>query len=95
MTLTGTLASERASRYLQQLCKHFAHKIEVRFTPEAGHIAFGFGAADLTAEDGLLTVTLALQPGADPAQAKHVIDKHLAVFTHREGGVGLTWGAAG
>jgi hypothetical protein len=95
MTLTGTLASDRASGYLQQLCKHFAHKLEVSFTPETGRIAFGFGSAELTAADGLLRVTLTLQPDADPAQAKHVIDKHLAVFTHREGGVGLTWGAAG
>lgn len=23
-----------------------------------------------------------------------VIDKHLAIFTHREGGVGLTWGVS-
>ena len=26
---TATLTTERASTYLQQLCKHFAHKVEV------------------------------------------------------------------
>ena len=26
---TGTFTTDHASKYLQQLCKHFAHKIEV------------------------------------------------------------------
>ena len=91
MTLTGTLTTTKASGYLQQLCKHFAHKVEVSFTPEAGHIAFGTGSVDLTATDDLLTVTLTLTEGDDFTGPKHVIDKHLAIFTHREGGVGLTW----
>ncbi len=91
MPLTGTLKTAKASGYLQQLCKHFAHKVEVSFTPEAGHMSFGTGTADLTATDDLLSVTLTLTEGADFTGPKHMIDKHLAIFTHREGGVGLTW----
>lgn len=91
MPLTGTLKTEKASSYLQQLCKHFAHKVEVSFTPEAAHIAFGTGSVDMTAADDLLTVTLTLTEGEDFTGPKHMIDKHLAIFTHREGGVGLTW----
>ena len=30
-----------ASRYLQQLCKHWAHKFAVEFTPEHGQIDLG------------------------------------------------------
>lgn len=91
MQLTGTLTTAKASGYLQQLCKHFAHKVEVTFTPTTGQIIFGFGTADLTASDTMLTVTLTLTSGDDFTGPKHVIDKHLAIFTHREGGVGLTW----
>ena len=29
-----------ASRYLQQLCKHWSHKFTVEFTPEQGRIPF-------------------------------------------------------
>ncbi len=93
MTLTGTLKTAKASGYLQQLCKHFAHKVEVSFTPEAGHILFGFGRTDLTATDDMLSVTLTLTEGDNFNGPKHVIDKHLAIFTHRKGGVGLTWEA--
>ncbi len=37
-----TASSDRASRYLQQLCKHFAHKVPVEFTTETGQIIFSF-----------------------------------------------------
>lgn len=33
---TATISTTRASGYLQQLCMHFAHKVPVTFTPQAG-----------------------------------------------------------
>ena len=36
MDVTTSIATSNGSRYLQQLCKHFAHKIETSFTPEQG-----------------------------------------------------------
>ena len=45
MTLTTASAqalvpTEQASRYLQQLCKHWQHNLEVEFTPENGTVIF-------------------------------------------------------
>ena len=37
---TTRIETEYASRYLQQLCKHFAHKIPVAFSKTDGRIAF-------------------------------------------------------
>src|SRR6185437_8958296 len=37
---TVRVPTTHASRYLQQLCKHWAHKLDVSFTPEAGHVVF-------------------------------------------------------
>ena len=33
---TGTYATPNGSKYLQQLCKHFAHKAEVTFDSLSG-----------------------------------------------------------
>lgn len=53
---TTTVSSDRASRYLQQLCKHFAHKVPVEFTTETGQITFPFGTCTLhAARSGCLT----------------------------------------
>jgi uncharacterized protein len=36
----ATIPTAAASRYLQQLCKHWSHKFAVEFTPEHGTIPF-------------------------------------------------------
>jgi hypothetical protein len=53
---TARVTSERASIYLQQLCKHFGHRIPVEFTPERGVITFAAGTCRLAAADGVLTL---------------------------------------
>jgi hypothetical protein len=45
------IETEHASLYLQQLCKHFAHKLSVEFTPSQGRIPFTAGACVLAADD--------------------------------------------
>ena len=36
----ATIPTVSASRYLQQLCKHWSHKFAVNFTPQHGTIPF-------------------------------------------------------
>ena len=36
----ATITTTSASRYLQQLCKHWQHNLTVDFTPEAGTVIF-------------------------------------------------------
>jgi len=46
-----------ASRYLQQVCKHWSHKFAVEFTPQKGRIPFADGrVCDLEATDDTLTM---------------------------------------
>ena len=37
---TARVPTANGSRYLQQLCKHWSHKLNVEFTPEAGTVVF-------------------------------------------------------
>ena len=55
---TAIVVTEMASRYLQQLCKHFGHKLPVNFTPHRGAIVFDFGMCALAAKDDMLNLTV-------------------------------------
>ncbi|MGO7273650.1 DUF2218 domain-containing protein, partial [Rhizobium ruizarguesonis] len=58
--------TEHASRYLQQLCKHWSHKFSVDFYPLKGRVPFSDTAEVTLAADGAtLTKTLYV---ADPSQ---------------------------
>lgn len=91
--LSAIVPTQSASRYLQQLCKHWSHKFEVSFTPEKGRIALPFGNLELVAEETLLRVEIALNEGADPERAKMVVSEHLDRFAFREAPLAFNWSA--
>jgi hypothetical protein len=76
--------TDRASIYLQQLCKHFAHKIPVEFTPEKGAIKFSAGTCRLEAKESVLTMRAEAADGAGLAQLQDVVDRHLLRFAFRD-----------
>lgn len=79
------VATTSASRYLQQLCKHWSHKFAVEFTPEKGRIPF---AEDRTATLEATPETLTMRiEAADPevlARMENVVVEHLKRFSFRE-----------
>lgn len=93
-TTTGYLRTEHASKYLQQLCKHFAHKIEVEYNAEKGWAAFAMGTAHMIADDDRLTVTCDVADTAAIAAVHSVIDSHLKKFAFRDAVNTMTWTAS-
>jgi hypothetical protein len=87
----GTFATPHASRYLQQLCKHFGHKVKTSFDESAGTIAFPIATATLTAAPAVLTVTLDVREPEQISRMREVIDSHLQRFAFREAFSGMTW----
>lgn len=81
---TATVSTASASRYLQQLCKHFAHKLQVDFTPQAGRIAFSSGTCDLAADGANLTMIVRAAGAEELARLQDVIARHLERFAFRE-----------
>ena len=81
---TGTFQTLHASKYLQQMCKHFAHKVDVTYSETRGDAVMPFGAASFDATADLLTVSLKVETDAQLEQARHVIDIHLKKFAFRE-----------
>lgn len=84
-TATGTALTENASRYLQQLCKHWSHKAQSTFDETAGVIEFENGnAIALAATPGRLELTATVPARSDLGAWTDVIDRHLMQFAHRE-----------
>ena len=80
----ATVATPNASRYLQQLCKHFQHKLPVTFDPHSGQITYSIGDCSLIAGDGALTLLLVAPDPAQLVQLQDVVVRHLLRFAFRE-----------
>lgn len=81
---TAIVPTTHASRYLQQLCKHWAHKFEVDFTPEIGRINLGENRiVSLKASEHDLTTTIDT-PESSIAQMEEVVASHIVRFAFRE-----------
>ena len=87
----GRFETKNASRYLQQLCKHFAHKIEVKFDETSGTAAFPFGLAVLAATDDELIVSLTSESNEGLERGRGAIDRHLETFAFREEFKTMDW----
>lgn len=92
-SVVAVVPTAHASRYLQQLAKHWGHKFEVQFTPTEGVIELPLGQCRLNADDAGLTVHLDGAPDADMDRFKTVVAEHLQRFGHRET-LSFDWRAA-
>ena len=88
---TGHFETPHASKYLQQLCKHFGHKVEVSFDAAQGKVAFPFGPATLHATEERLSAGISGRDEAALARARAVIDAHLKTFAFREDFEQMAW----
>ena len=78
------VATDKASRYLQQLCKHFAHKLPVSFDAQSGQVTFSIGDCRLDADDGLLRLSLTAPDAERLGELQDVVARHLVRFAFRE-----------
>ncbi|MBW4329626.1 DUF2218 domain-containing protein [Stakelama sp. CBK3Z-3] len=100
---TANVPTENGSRYLQQLCKHWSHSLDVDFTPEHGTIIFPRDArgadwdddakAVLKAEPENLAIRLEASSAEHLAALKGVLERHLDRFAHREAPLTFDWQA--
>lgn len=86
------IATAAASKYLQQLCKHWSHKFAVEFTPDKGSIPFAPDRrCELAAAGGTLTMRIEAPDDATLTRTEAVVIDHLRRFAFRENLDGVTW----
>ena len=81
----ATIATASASRYLQQLCKHWSHKFAVEFTPQRGTIPFDTTrVCTLDASAEALALRIEAADDATLERMQGVVIDHLKRFAFRE-----------
>lgn len=98
---TAIVPTPRASRYLQQLCKHWAHNLAVEFSENAGRVIFprdargadwpGDGLFTMAADDAALTCRIEASAPAQLEALKGAVERHLNRFAFREGELAFVW----
>ncbi|WP_029041215.1 DUF2218 domain-containing protein [Cucumibacter marinus] len=81
---TATITTDHASKYLQQMCKHFQHKVEAEWDTETGTVHFPAGPCTMAAEGKTLTINVTAEDEEGLARGRDVIDRHLPNFAFRE-----------
>ena len=87
-----SIQTASASRYLQQLCKHWSHKFAVEFTPERGAIPFDeTRRCTLDASPDRLALRIEAADDATLERTQGVVIEHLKRFAFREELGDVTW----
>ncbi len=98
---TATVPTASASRYLQQICKHWQHNLEVTFTSEHGEITFpkdargashpGEAVVTMDAVEGAMAIRIAATSEAQRDGLKGAVERHVDRFAFREAPLTYDW----
>lgn len=91
LTSSARFETPNGSKYMQQLFRHFAHKIEVEVDAHHGRATLGPGPLEMEADAGGLSVKVSAEDVRGIIEARYIVDKHLVVFAFRDGFSGFAW----
>ncbi|MBB1499586.1 DUF2218 domain-containing protein [Paracoccus sp. MC1862] len=91
MISTARYPTPNATKYVQQLAKHFGHKIEVRSDADSADFEMEAGSVRLSAQDGAFVAQVEAEDAKGIINLRYVVDKHLVIFAFRDGFTGLDW----
>lgn len=88
---TSTFETERASRYLQAMCKHFGHKVPVNYDAAVGTADMPFGMVNMQAAGSTLRFEIEAADDQSLDRLKYVVEAHIVRFAFREKLEKLDW----
>lgn len=83
-TARAVVPTTHASRYLQQLCKHWSHKFVVTFDPQEGTIDMSSARVSLLAGDDRLEIAVVADETKTLDRMEGVVADHIRRFAFRE-----------
>lgn len=93
-TTQARFETGNGAKYLQQLCKHFAHKVSVQFDERTGRADLPAGSAEMQADATGLTLRATAADDAGLDRTQHILEDHLRRFAFREDPQPLIWADA-
>ncbi|WP_262297543.1 DUF2218 domain-containing protein [Microvirga sesbaniae] len=91
---TARVPTANGARYLQQLCKHWSHKLDVQLSGNEGTVRFPAAVATMTADPEGLTVSVEAQDDETLQRMKGVVASHLDRFAFKEAPLPFAWAKA-
>ncbi|OHD07863.1 DUF2218 domain-containing protein [Sphingopyxis sp. RIFCSPHIGHO2_12_FULL_65_19] len=101
VSATAAVATAHASKYLQQLCKHWQHNLAVEFTADHGTVTFpkdargadwpGDALAIFDAAPDALSVRIEASIDEQLEGLKGAVARHLDRFAFREAPLTFDW----
>lgn len=88
---TARVPTGNGSRYVQQLCKHWSHKLDVGLDGDNGTVRFPDAVATMRAGPDALTVTVEAETEENVERIKGVVARHLDRFAFREAPLRFEW----
>lgn len=98
---TAIVPTGKAGRYLQQLCKHWAHNLAVEYDETRGKVVFpkdargaewpGDAVFIMAAGDDALTCRIEASAPGQLDGLKGAVERHLDRFAFREGELSFAW----
>ncbi|MBD2749061.1 DUF2218 domain-containing protein [Microvirga sp. BT688] len=88
---TSRVPTVNGARYLQQLCKHWSHKLDVHLSENEGIVRFPAAVATVTADSEALTVKVEAEDDETLQRMKGVVVSHLDRFAFRESPLTFAW----
>lgn len=91
LSLHSRFETPNGSKYLKQLCKHFAHKVEVEYDDANGRADLPPGPATMSADAEGISITITAADEKGLGTARFIIEDHLTRFAFRENLTKLIW----
>ncbi|QRM28007.1 DUF2218 domain-containing protein [Microvirga sp. VF16] len=88
---TARVSTANGARYLQQLCKHWSHKLDVQLSENEGIVRFPSAVATMKADPEALTVSVEAQDDETLQRMKGVVTSHLDRFAFKEAPLPFEW----
>jgi len=88
---TARVPTTNGAKYLQQLCKHWSHKLDVELRESEGIVRFPNAVATMTADADSLTVAVEAEDDETLQRMKGVVASHLDRFAFREAPLPFAW----
>jgi hypothetical protein len=89
--ISARVPTANASKYIQQLCKHWSHRLEVDLSEQKGVVRFPDAVVTLEAWPDDLSVTIDTQEKEAVERMKGVVASHLDRFAFREAPLKFDW----
>lgn len=87
---SASVQTPKGSKYLQRLCKHFAHKVESNWDENQGQVTFVEGTCHLKVDVNSLYMTCSADTEQELSEIVDTMDRHFVRFAKAEGLL-LTW----